>query len=114
MLSLIQQIRRLLDLLRPEINSKVVQKQAGQKKSHDEHSHEQTFFIGQRVMARNYRAGSVLMLGTFVKGKGPLSYLINVNGDQLWKSHIYQLREQENTPSEHPLQDWQPQTTQGM
>ena len=66
--------------------------QAVQKKSHDEHSREQTFFIGQRVMARNYRAGSVWMPGTVVERNGPLSYLIKVNGGQLWKCHIDQLR----------------------
>ena len=75
MLFLKQQIRTRLDLLRPDINSKVVRNQAGQKKSQDEHSRERTFFIGQRVMARNYRAGSVWMPGTVVERNGPLSYL---------------------------------------
>ena len=59
MLFLKRQIRTRLDLLRPNANSKVTQKQAEQKKAHDEHSRERTLFIGQRVMARNYKAGPV-------------------------------------------------------
>ena len=49
------------------MNSKVTQKQAEQKKAHDEHSREQALFIGQRVMARNYRAGPVWIPGTTVE-----------------------------------------------
>ena len=85
-----QQIRTRLDLLRPDINSKIVHKQVGQKKSYDEHSRKQTFFTGQTVTAINYRAGLVWMPGTFVKKNGPL---IKINGDHLWKRHIDQLKE---------------------
>ena len=93
MLFLKRQIRTRLDLLRPNMNSKVTQKQAEQKKAHDEHSCERTLFIGQRVMARNYRAGPVWIPGTVVKQNGPLSYLVKANGGQLWRPHIDQLRE---------------------
>ena len=50
-------MRTRLDLLRPDVKSRVPWKQAGQKKAHDEHCRERTLFIGQRVMAKNYRAG---------------------------------------------------------
>ena len=63
-------------------------------------------------MARNYRVGPIWMPGTVVGRNGPLSYLIKVNGGQLWRCHINQLREQEDTPREHPSQDQQPQITQ--
>ena len=59
--------RQILDLLRPDINCKVTQKHAEQKKAHDEHSREQALFIRQRVMARNYRAGPVWIPGTTVE-----------------------------------------------
>ena len=52
------------------------------------------------------------MLETVVRRNGPLSYLIKVNGGQLWHRHIDQLREREDTPREHPSQDQQPQITQ--
>ena len=63
---------------------------------------EQTLFIGQRVMARNYSAGPIWMPGTVVGKNGPLLYLIRVNGGQLWRHHIDQLKEREDTPREHP------------
>ena len=69
-------------------------------------------FIGQRMMARNYRAGPVWIPGTVVERNGPLSYLIKANGGQLWRRHIDQLREREDTPREHPLEDQYPQLTQ--
>ena len=63
-------------------------------------------------MARNYRAGPVWIPGTEVKQNGPLSYLIKANGGQLWRRHIDQLREREDTPREHPSEDQYPQITQ--
>ena len=36
---------------------------------------------------------------------------IKINGGQLWRCHIDQLREREDTPKEHPLED-QPHITQ--
>ena len=59
-------------------------------------------------MTRNYRAGPVWVSGTVVEQNGPSSYLIKANGGQLWRRHIDQLREREDTPREHPLEDQYP------
>ena len=105
-------MRTRLDLLRPDVKSRVAWKQAGQKKTHDEHCREQTLFIGQRVMAKNYRAGPGWLPGTVIERNGPLPYLIKVSGGQLWRRHIDQLREIDDTPSEHPSEELQePQDT---
>ena len=63
-------------------------------------------------MTRNYRAGPVWIPGTVVEQNGPLSFLIKANRGQLWRCHIDQLREREDAPREHPLEDQYPQITQ--
>ena len=103
MLFLKREVRTRLDLLRPDVKSRVTWKQAGQKKAHDEHCRERTLFIGQRVMAKNYRAGPGWLSDTVIERNGPLLYLIKVSGGQLWRRHIDQLREVDNTPSQRRL-----------
>ena len=58
-------------------------------------------------MAKNYRAGPGWLPGTVIERNGPLSYLIKVNGGQLWRRHIDQLREVDDTPAEHPSEQLQ-------
>ncbi len=50
-------VRNRFDLLRPNPESTVLDKQAVQKTSHDRRARDRAFFIGQSVMARNVRPG---------------------------------------------------------
>ena len=43
--------------------------------------------IGQRVMVRNLRPGPTWIPGTIVGRNGPLSYVVRVKGEQVWKRH---------------------------
>ena len=48
-----------------------------------------------------------------IERNGPLSYLIKVSGGQLWRHHIDQLKEVDETPLEHSpeqLQETQDET----
>ena len=58
-------------------------------------------------MAKSYRAGPGWLPGTVIERNGPLSYLIKVSGGQLWRHHIDQLREVDDTPSEYPSEQLQ-------
>ena len=49
--------------------------------------------IGQRVMAHNLRPESKWIPGTIAGRNGPLSYVVQVEGEHVWKRHIKQLRE---------------------
>ena len=80
------------------MEGQVVNKQANQKVTHDQHSRDREFMIGQRVMARNLRPGPKWIPGTIVGQNGPLSYVVQVKGGQVWKRHIEQLREVGDTP----------------
>ena len=44
-----------LDLLHPDLNSKVRQKQNSQKQTHDYHVQEHSFKVDDLVLAKNYR-----------------------------------------------------------
>ena len=55
-----RRLRSHLDLLRPNLNSKVRQKQNSQKQTHDYHAQERSFKVDDPVLAKNYRQGSPL------------------------------------------------------
>ena len=84
--------RQRLDLMRPESETRVVEKQALQKKDHDRRSKLRTLQVGDSVMAKNYREGPHWMPGLVVDCKGPLSYVVQLESGLLWRRHIDQLR----------------------
>ena len=49
-----QQIHTRLDLLKPDLQKSVMEKQSTQKSLHDLHGCSGEFFAGQRVLAQNY------------------------------------------------------------
>ena len=89
-------IRTRLDLIRPDRNSKVFQRQSQQQIDHDKHSRSRELCTSQRVMARNYRQGERWLPGVVVQKLGPLTYSIQLDSGMLWRRHIDQL---------HPIRD---------
>lgn len=105
MLLMNRQLRTRLDLLRPNTEVQVTNKQADQKVTHDQHSRSREFMVGQRVMVRNLRPGPSWIPGTIVERNGPLSYVVQVKGEQVWKRHVEHLQEVGDTPVEEPTRD---------
>ncbi len=97
-----RQVQTRLTLLQPGVEERVLGKQADQKSQHDSHAKLREFFPGQRVMARNIRAGQAWIPGTVIERTGPLSYVVQVAG-KLWKRHIDHLREMGDTPVQEPV-----------
>ena len=60
---------------------------------HDQQTHEQEFFVGQSVMARNMRSGLDWVPAVLIERLGPLTYLVETIDHLLWKRHIDLLRE---------------------
>ena len=87
-----RELRTRLDLMRPESERSVMDKQASQKKDHDRRSKLHTLQVGDSVMAKNYREGPQWMPGLVVEHKGPLTYIIPLDSGMLWRRHIDQLR----------------------
>ena len=80
--------------MRPDISGKVATKQAQQKLYHDKHTSTRKLFIRQKVVIQGTNGSLALSL----KRTGPLSYLVQVAGDQIWKCHIDHLRQIDNSP----------------
>ena len=93
-----RQVCTRLDLLHPSLEETVSNKQAQQKFYYDLHAHKRELFVGQRVMARSPPPGVQWVPGTIVQQTGPLSYLVKVSGDRLWRRHIDHLRGMIDSP----------------
>ena len=67
-------VRTRLDLLKPDCERHVLEKQSQQKSSHDQvHTRDCKWFVGQRVMARNVRPGPDWVPATIVEVQGPVT-----------------------------------------
>ena len=93
-------IRTRLDMIRPDLGSTISDKQSAQKAYHDVHSRVRDFFLGQRVLARNYREGPRWISGVIAEKRGPLTYLVQIRDDVLWKRHVDQIINATDTPDD--------------
>ncbi|GFS82866.1 uncharacterized protein K02A2.6 [Trichonephila clavipes] len=83
-------IRTRLDLFKPNLRDKVVQKQSSRL---DTESILREFQEGEKVAVRNY-SGPIYnkwKIGTIINRDGTLSYSIQV-GNEIWKRHVDQIR----------------------
>ena len=85
-------IRTRFDLLKPDVERQVLEKQAQQKLSHDKRSGNRTFTVGNRVMAKSFGSGPDWIPATVTKVLGPVTYLVQSDSGQNWKRHIEQLK----------------------
>ena len=92
-----RELRTRLNLLRPDCNKRVCDRQAMQIAGHDRHSYQRELHVGQNVMAKNLRPGAAWVPGVVVERVGPLTYLVQVGDGGLWKRHIDHLRERSDT-----------------
>ena len=106
-------IQTRLDLLKPDIQKKVCEKQADQKQLHDQRAKQRKFVSGQQVMVRNLRPGSAWIQGVIVKPLGPVSYLVCVAHGMSWKRHVDHLRARgDNLPNTEHREADTPETTE--
>ena len=82
-----RQPRTQLDLLIPDLSSKMQQRQQIQKLYHDKKTKKQTFEIGDIVSICNF-PGDTWIQGIIEKPSGPLSYCIKLKGGRVVCRHI--------------------------
>ena len=85
-------MRTRLDLLKPNLEQRVTDKQAAQKSQHDQHTRQRYFIVGQRVMAKNLRPGPAWVPGTITEQLEPLTFHVRVQNGQMWKRHMDHLK----------------------
>ena len=103
-----RQLRTRFSLITPSIERRVHSKQAEQKSQHDKHTKIRQFQMDQPVMVRSYRPGPKWIPGTIRKQLGPVTYLVEVAPNAIFKRHMDQLRHTATIPavcsSSTPLQ----------
>ena len=104
MLFLSRSLRTRLDLLVPDVGSRVRTNQGKQKDYHDRHCRVRSFTVGQHVWTRNFREGPQWLEGVIVDCLGPVSYMVRVKTGDLWKRHVDHIRSGLNPPLMSPPQ----------
>ena len=101
-------LRSRLDLLLPNVQTRVVSKQIQQKANHDLHSKTR----GDTVYTRNYSDGSKWIPGVITEITGPVSYKVTLADGKILKRHLDQIRTcYVNTPITEDTEQWAPDTT---
>ena len=85
-------LRTRLDLVKPDLPRKVLNRQIDQARV-KERSPTRQLSIGLTVLARNYTGKDKWLPGTVQAKTGPLSYKIKVAPNRIWRRHIDQLRD---------------------
>ena len=87
-------LRTRLDLVKPNLNRKMVnqQHQQGIKAANEKGRQRRQLAVGDAVMSRDYRGDLKWRSGLIVKKTGPLMYEVQVAPGIVWRRHIDQLR----------------------
>nr|XP_039253281.1 uncharacterized protein K02A2.6-like [Styela clava] len=96
MLLMKRSLRSRLDLVKPDLASKVNERQTNVQDS--KRNRETRYFeLGQAVLACDYSSKKRRWVsGTIIKHLGPLTYLVKISNVVTWKRHIDQLLKAEN------------------
>ena len=86
-----RKIRTKLDMLKPNLNDYVEQKQPQQKNCHDS-NRTSDYSIGERVYARGFGTGPKWLPATIEEITGPVSYLVRLEDQRLVRRHQDHLR----------------------
>ena len=88
-----RKIRTRLDLLYPDVELRVAKNLSRQKAMHDVHAKAREFLVGQQVILLNLWDGPKWVPGVVVGRQGPLSYVVQTTGGEVWKRHVDQIGE---------------------
>ena len=102
-----RRLRSSLDLLKPDLESRVQQRQDKAKAYHDVASKEREFQKGDTVFARNFGRGDKWLPAVVETTTGPVSAKVQVNdSDIAWRRHFDHIRSRDpncNSNSAMPL-----------
>ena len=90
-------LKTRFDLLKPDLVTRVEQKQQ-QKKNHDAHAVSRQFLVEEEVYVRDFRQGHTWLQGKIVKCSGPVSYKVKLDNGQVIRRHEDHLRRR-STPA---------------
>ena len=96
-----RQLRSRLDLVKPQLEKRVQEKQQKQKETHDNHAKWRSFKEGEEVFAKNYSGtGDRWLSGKIVQVTGPVSAVIELSNGTRVKKHFDQIRKRETSETQ--------------
>lgn len=95
-----RKLRSTLDLLHPDLQQKVREKQIKQKQYHDNKWQRRCFQVGDTVLTRNFSYGPKWIPGFITKVTGPLSYQVMLGDGKTVRRHVDQILSQDVRSSE--------------
>ena len=101
----LRELHTRFNLLQPDYECRVCQKQAEQVSHHDQHSKHRDFVPGQSVMVRNLRPGPKWISGIIIRQLGPLSFLIKLETGVHQKQHMDHIRDFSHKPPSTPTSE---------
>ena len=82
----------VLELVKSDLENRVVTKQNQQKLQHDRHAKQRVIQIGDAVYAKDRRSGPMWVSPTVIAKTGPVSYQVELqNSKTVWHQHLDQL-----------------------
>ncbi|CAM4597728.1 unnamed protein product [Leuciscus chuanchicus] len=87
-----RRLRSTLDLLLPDMKSKIRKKQLKQKEQHDAHSKWRSFSPGDDVYTRNYSHGPRWVPAVVEENTGPVSYTVQTGDGRVMRCHVDQIK----------------------
>ncbi len=88
-----RKIHTRFDLLKPNTEGKVSDKQMKQKQQHDKYAKPRTFSVGQQVMLKDFRTNSTWLPGSIVQQTGPASYKVEIGDGRILRRHLDHIRD---------------------
>lgn len=88
-----------LDLLLPDVKSKIRKKQLKQKEHHDTRSKGRSFNSGDDVYVRNYSHGPKWIPAVVDENTGPVSYTVQTGDECVMRRHVDQIRKRHASSS---------------
>ena len=76
------------DLMHPVVVEKVFREQARQKQHHDTRARFSSLQWATRVMVREDRDKSIWKPGTILECRGPVNYLVQMDGSQMQRKSV--------------------------
>ena len=98
--------RSRLDLLIPNLATKMQHKQQSQKHYHDKRSRQRIFEVGDRVSVKNFPTGDNWLQGTIVKVSGPLSFQVKLQDGCIVRRHVDHIIQHSPQIPDEPNDDW--------
>lgn len=87
-----RQLQTHLDLLRPDLASRVASSQAKQKFYKDKDSRTRSYQVGDKVYAKSFKAGPSWLSGDLVSVAGPRSFVVRLSDGVEVRRHVDQIR----------------------